>query len=515
MSARFLISIISYRLESGVERCIESVLHGGGNFKLHLTANGSPTVAGVLKKTASDEWRHDFELVVNPENLGFIPPNERAMAYAQKHGYDFLCTLNDDATVPHGWLDAIEAEFARHPAAAIVGPTGGCRTLNSDFHGYSGTTLDYIEGTCACYRVGVWKKHFKTLYEPWLEFAYSEDSTASLRVRKLGFTIHEAAFKIEHARGSTSKHVPKAKVYQERNHALAKVRYSHFLKHRTFSHRIIVKRTYAVGDCLLASGVVRQLWRENPLCEILVETNSPDLFSGNPHVAHAAHAIQRRETDLVINLDGSYEATPMRSIVRSYAQTAGVELESTATEFHVSPADAEWAAKKLSVDEKFVALHAGPSNWAGKNWPMERWVEVLRHLSVEGYFTVLVGAQVNPKLSEQAAVDLCGKTTLGQAFAIMARCEFAISIDSFPLHCAQAVGTPVIGLFGVTTPEFICTDGSKWIAVRSSEFHPDTGLRHRVANATMVNCSDDVMRTIEVPQVVEAIEQMAGSKIEA
>lgn len=512
MPVKFLISIIAYRLESGVERCIESVLRGGGNFKLHLTANGNDSVWNYFAKLGNHP--NDVVVINNAVNLGFIPPNERAMAYAQKHGYDYLCTLNDDARVPSGWLDAIEAEFSRHPAAAIVGATGGCRTLNSDFHGYSGATLDYIEGSCACYRVEIWKKHFKTLYEPWLAFAYSEDSTASLRVRKLGFTIHEAAFKIEHARGSTSKHVPKAKIYQERNHALAKTKYAHFLRTRTFAHRIIVKRTYAVGDCLLATPILRQLWKENPLCEILVETGSPELFAGNPCVAYAAKVIERREADLVINLDGSYEATPLRSIVRSYAQTAGVELESTATEFRVSSADAEWAATKLSVGEKFVAVHAGPSNWAGKNWPVERWESVLCYLSDAGFSVVLVGSQINPSLSVLAKIDLCGRTTLGQAFAIMARCEFAISIDSFPLHCAQAVGTPVIGLFGVTTPEFICTDGSKWIAVRSSEFHLDTGLRHRVANATMINCSDDVMRTIEVAQAIEAVEQMAGKKVE-
>lgn len=516
MSARFLISILSMRVESGIQQCLNSVRLGGGHFRLHLTSNGSHEVAHLFEAHSVSFPGRVVRHEANPVNLGFIEPNNRAMRFAQESGYDYLVTLNDDATVPPGWLDMIAAEFERHPAAAIVGARGGCRTLGTDFNGTNGPTLDYVEGSCCAYRVAVWSKHFRSLYPDWLEFAYAEDASTALEVQRLGYTIHEAAFEIEHARGSTSRHVAKVRECQARNHAKAKVRFAHWLRHRTFAHRIVVRRWDATGDVLLTTPIIDALWRANPLCGIHVETVFPELFTRNPHVASAARTVGRQPTDLLIDLDGTYEATPMRHIVRSYAQAAGVVLhEKFATQYSVAPADAEWAHDQLggpgaNYGGPIVAVHAGPSTWPGKNWPEERWISVVDHLIYLGYMVVLVGGQTNPGLTRPtpSVLDLTGRTTIPQLFAVLKLCDLLISIDSFPLHAAQAVGTPVVGLFGVTTPELICTDGSRWVAARSDKFHPDTGLRHRVAGTTMVQTDDACMRTITVAQVLDAIAQL-------
>lgn len=513
MSARFLVSILSMRMESGVRECVESIVAAGGHYKLHLTSNGSEEVAtyfdGLLNDVVSTHVR-------NSENLGYIEPNNRALEYCLKHGHEILVTVNDDARVPKDWLARIDAEFDRHPAAAIVGASGGCRSISPDFHGYAGSALDYIEGSCAAYRVDAVAKHRHALFNPALEFAYGEDSSVSLEMQRMGYTIHEANFQIEHRRGSTSKHVPKVAAMQAKNHAWAKTYFAHWLKHRTFAHRIIVRRMAATGDVLLTTPILSALWRAWPLCTIHVETMFPELFVGNPHVTSAAKVMPHYPTDMVINLDGAYEATPMRHIVRSYAEVAGVTVyEKWATRFRVPHEDAEWATEQLSGLKGCVAIHAGLSTWPGKNWPLSRWVEVIDALRKDGHHVVLVGSQSNPELTQAATLDLTGSTTIPRLFAVLERCRFCISIDSFPLHAAQAVGAPVVGLFGVTTPELICTDGSRWVAARSSEFHPDTGLRHRVAGATMVNTDSSVMETISVDAVIAAIEELTQNKITA
>jgi heptosyltransferase-2 len=48
------------------------------------------------------------------------------------------------------------------------------------------------------------------------------------------------------------------------------------------------------------------------------------------------------------------------------------------------------------------------------------------------------------------AVDLSGRTTLGQAMALIDRCTAFVTNDSGLMHVAAALGTPVAAIFGST-----------------------------------------------------------------
>jgi ADP-heptose:LPS heptosyltransferase len=513
---RFLISILTFRMESGVRNCVDSVVRGGGNFKLHLTANGNEAAwkyFGKLGKRPSD-----CEVVCNDTNLGFIPPNNRAMAYAQKHGFDVLVTLNDDATVPHGWLAAIEAEFDRHPSAAIVGAQGVCRSLTSDYHGFNGASLEFIEGSCAAYRVSVWKKHFKTLYPSGLRFAYGEDSSVSLEVRRLGYTIHQANFTIEHNRGSTSKHVPEAKISQEENHKWALNRYAHYLKHRTFAHRIIVKRKYSAGDVLLLTPVIRELWRTHPLCKIFYEGNFPELFAGNPCVEHACQQMDRQATDLVFNFDMVSENSPLRHFAASYARAAGVEIEPP-YRLEIYWKEDRW--RDLDWSGKWVALHTGPSTWPAKEWSVGKWIVLMDELAEDGWNIVTVGTGLLKGLNAYPAIptklrDARDATkSLNELAALLSHVSLFIGLDSAPLHVSQAVGIPSIGLFGITSSKYILTAPNAIGIDADESLYPRAGERHRVVGQTMVHESGETINSITVDQVIEAVEKLTGKKVNA
>lgn len=511
MAPRFLISIVSYRLESGLAKCVESVRSAGGNFFLHLTGNGSPAVTDWLR--ANPGGRGEERVVINRTNLGFIPPNNEAFRYAVANNFTYMVTLNDDATVPAGWLDRFLDEFRRNPAAALVGCRGTCTMLADNFHGYDGPILEYIEGSAMAVDVEKVQRHFGHLFSPYLDFMYGEDADLSLRMRRLGYTIHRANFELEHRRCSTTRHVPRASQSQEGNHAILRERWSHYLRTRTFSHRIIVRRWHAHGDVLLTTPIIRSLWEQNPQAEICVETNCPEVLAGNPRITAVGPGFMRRPTDQVIDLDGAYEKAPMRAILTSYARAAGLEEWHNATEFFVAPGDAEWAAERLPDTGGFwVAVHAGPSSWPSKNWPVDRWSTVIDALRQAGNKVVLVGSQRQPSLN--ADLDLGGATTIPQLFAALKRCCLLVTIDSLPLHAAQAVGVPVVGLFGCTEGRFICTAGSDWVAVAADHNHPDFGRRHR-ETGTFVAADDSVMRTISTEAVLGAIEKLQPSTIPA
>ena len=50
-------------------------------------------------------------------------------------------------------------------------------------------------------------------------------------------------------------------------------------------------------------------------------------------------------------------------------------------------------------------------------------------------------------------MNLAGQTTLRELCAVLKMCRLLLTNDSGPMHVAAALGTPVVALFGSTSPE--------------------------------------------------------------
>ena len=50
-------------------------------------------------------------------------------------------------------------------------------------------------------------------------------------------------------------------------------------------------------------------------------------------------------------------------------------------------------------------------------------------------------------------LNLAGRTSLEELAATLGACTLAIANDSGGMHLAAAVGTPVVGIYGITDPE--------------------------------------------------------------
>lgn len=499
MAFRFLVSILTYRIESGVERCVESVLASSGHFGLYLVANG-PSAADYFRAVAKQHGHQmSVHVVENETNDGFVSPNNLAFQHAHQMGYDVFVMLNDDATVPPHWLARIEAEFERHPAAAIVGPQDTCRTLNDQGHGYQGDRLDYIDGACCAVRVKHVAKHFLTLFDEDLQFAYGEDSNLSLRIRKLGYTIHQANFQIRHNRGSTAAHVPDVRKWQAHNHAILKAKYGHYLKHGAFPRRIIVRRMGGLGDVVLVTPIVRALWQQNPLSEIWVETGAPELFAMNPYCSGAKKSVDRRPDDQFIDLDMTSENGGMRHFVTSYARAAGVGEIDRRTELYWDrdPYVAEdWS-------ENWCAMNVGPT-WTAKQWPEERFAEISRWLRYNGWRVMLVGLCDSVGVPRDRDMRDC--TSISEIAPLLSHCDLFVGVDGFCMHVAGAVGVPTVGIFGITESRFVMSGRGPQIGCDADKvIAPRTGERHRVYNANYIEEDGTCIRTVTVEQVKEAI----------
>jgi len=99
-------------------------------------------------------------------------------------------------------------------------------------------------------------------------------------------------------------------------------------------------------------------------------------------------------------------------------------------------------------------------NW--RNWSIESYVELIDHAAQRyGMRTVLTGGpdhlerEYARKITQSASntpVNLVGRTSLKELYAVLARVTVMISPDTGPAHMAASAGTPVIGLYASSNP---------------------------------------------------------------
>lgn len=124
------------------------------------------------------------------------------------------------------------------------------------------------------------------------------------------------------------------------------------------------------------------------------------------------------------------------------------------------------AIKQFSLqDQKSVAFCPGAEFGPAKRWPDYHYASLARQLIADGYTIWLFGSakdkevcdQIINQLSthEQAHChNLAGSTSLPQAIDLIADCQLAVTNDSGLMHIAAAVNTPLVALYGPTSPDF-------------------------------------------------------------
>lgn len=516
---KFTISVLTYRAYPLVKACIQSIFDGSkpGTFDLILTNNGNTNGAGDYFNELQSRYPDCVRVVHNQENKGFINPNNHALVMTKT---PYFVMLNDDAEVPNGWLEELEKPFNTYPNAALSGLSGGCQSLNEDFHGRHGGNFEYLEGSCLMCKTDIVKKH--GLFSPYLEFAYGEDSDLSLRMRQLGYTLHKVDMPLKHMRAQTAMHVNGIKQIQAKNHAVLRKKWSHYLRVRKFDFPILVRRWAAIGDVLLVTAILSKIKEQNPLSPIIVETAFPELFRDNPYVAHATAKAQRSFDMKYVSLDMAYENKNLLPILDAYCEAADVPAGGYSTAIYPNEQEREWAQQFLKTGPKksgrptndskqkkshWIAIHAGPTTWVGKNWPFDRWAKLIPTLQKDfDAKIVLIGHNDTTPLPCER--DARGTATIHQTAALLELCDLFIGVDSFPLHCAQAVGTPVIGLFGVTKPEMILTPNGKAIGVTGDKSLKDYGIRHLRPGQCDVLSDGSAMHSIEPHHVLSAVSQV-------
>lgn len=275
--------------------------------------------------------------------------------------------------------------------------------------------------------------------------------------------------------------------------------------------KILVIQTAFIGDVILATAVVEQLHASFPgaAIDFLLRRGNESLFQGHPFLRRVIvrdksrgkarsllqvlSKVRAERYDLVVNLhrflsSGLIAGFSKAEHVCGFAKNplswrydhkaphvvseAGPGLhevernqgviahltDGKAAKVRLYPSAADF---DLVREEGPYVCIAPTSVWFSKQWPWERWAELIR-LAPEGVRVFLLGAPgdrgacgvIAEAAGRRDVVNRAGDLTLLQSAALMAGAEMNYVNDSAPLHLASAVDAPVTAVFLSTVPRF-------------------------------------------------------------
>lgn len=108
----------------------------------------------------------------------------------------------------------------------------------------------------------------------------------------------------------------------------------------------------------------------------------------------------------------------------------------------------------ITIHDGYDANYSVPSGRATKQWPINYWNELVLRLkqAFPGYGIIQLGSTTARPIS--GTTNLIGKTTITEAFDIIAKSRLHIDTDSGLAHAATALGVPCVVMFGPTPASF-------------------------------------------------------------
>ena len=218
------------------------------------------------------------------------------------------------------------------------------------------------------------------------------------------------------------------------------------LRRTEYDHVINAQRFFSTGlMTVLARGKEKIGFDKNPMSFLFdrkVKHAIPDPAKIRPYDPAITNSLVTHEVDrlnaLIEHL--SDRSRPLPRLYPSEADRASVD--------HLI----------ISSSDHLIVI-APASVWYTKQWPEEKWIELIKQLPADRRI-ILIGAPGDVPLCDRIAKAadrgevLAGKFTLLQTAALMQRAEMNYVNDSAPLHIASAMNAPVTAIFCSTVPAF-------------------------------------------------------------
>jgi len=192
-------------------------------------------------------------------------------------------------------------------------------------------------------------------------------------------------------------------------------------------------------------------------------------------------------------------------------QVASKDLQLWLTPEEANSADQLLDQLGVQRSQLIVILQPGARYWF-KAWPPERFAELADHLASQYGCQVLIGgsdqdidlAQQIQQMAKSRPIIMAGRTTIKQFAAIAKKSALFVGSDSGAMHIASAAGTPVVALFGPSSPrEWGPRGGPAEVLYKDLDcrscFHP-----------TCTRGEENCMRLITIDEVMMAAAGLMG-----
>ncbi|MCL2658518.1 MAG: lipopolysaccharide heptosyltransferase II [Betaproteobacteria bacterium] len=115
----------------------------------------------------------------------------------------------------------------------------------------------------------------------------------------------------------------------------------------------------------------------------------------------------------------------------------------------------------LPATPRPIVFCPGAEFGPAKRWPAAHYAALARELAELGHPVWILGSKKDMPVSSEIAQlagsavrDLCGRTSLAQAIDLIALARCVVTNDSGLMHVAAALGTPLVAIFGSSSPNY-------------------------------------------------------------
>ncbi len=206
----------------------------------------------------------------------------------------------------------------------------------------------------------------------------------------------------------------------------------------------------------------------------------------------------------------------------SFARALGLRAEQPEWNFPVTDAAKEFADQYIDGQRRVMVISACSSHVL-RNWTVEGYAALADYAVSEHNMQVILSggpSEVELKMAAeiesamyQPVLNLVGKDTLEQLAGLLSRASVVVSPDSGPAHLANALGTPVLGLYACTWSRRSGPYGSLAVSVDCFE---EAARKYRNTTADQLPWGtrieeNGVMELIHLGDVKQALDRILDS----
>ena len=145
----------------------------------------------------------------------------------------------------------------------------------------------------------------------------------------------------------------------------------------------------------------------------------------------------------------------------AFGEMLGIKDMSPRWNIGYSGNDLSWAEKHLSSSRSNLVIVPGASK-EYKNWTVQGYAQLIEHAATAQWNIILAGSPAQVEVDLAAEIEqllsikvsnLVGQSSLKQMLALLDKATLVVAPDTGPTHMANAVNTPVIGLYAHHNPE--------------------------------------------------------------